>query len=75
MELPSLELNCLKDFVPDSELKLLLSELELNCKNGIDPGSGTSMLWLARTYAVFWPLENFEFTTVSGVIDGNGGFT
>ena len=34
LELPSseleLELNCLKDFVPDSELELLLSELELN---------------------------------------------
>ena len=40
LELPSseLELNCLKDFVTDSELELLLSEL--NCKNGIDPGSG-----------------------------------
>ena len=43
MELPSseLELNCLKDFVPDSELELELIlpelELELNCKDGIDP--------------------------------------
>ena len=45
MELPSseleLELNCLKDFVPDSELELILPELELelNCKDGIDPDS------------------------------------
>ena len=29
--------NCLRDFVPKSELKL--PELELNCKNGIDPDS------------------------------------
>ena len=43
MELPSseleLELNCIRDFVPESELKLILPELELNCKNGIDPDS------------------------------------
>ena len=41
VELPlselELELNCLLDWVPDSELPL--SELELNCKNGIDPSS------------------------------------
>ena len=47
MELPlselELELNCLLDWVPDSELELPLSELELelNCKNGIDPSSAT----------------------------------
>ena len=47
MELPTselkLELNCLRDFVLESELnwklELLLPELELNCKTGIDPGS------------------------------------
>ena len=35
LELPSseLELNCLKDFVPDSELELLLLELELQKRN------------------------------------------
>ena len=45
VELPSseLELNCLRDFVPESELnwKILLL-LELNCENGIDPGSDNS---------------------------------
>ena len=46
MELSSseleLELNCVRDLVPESELEwkiLRLSELELNCKNAIDPRS------------------------------------
>ena len=46
VELPSseLELNCLRDFVPESELELILPELELNCKNGIDPDSGLMVI-------------------------------
>ena len=39
LELPSLELNCLKDFVPDSELNWNCYYRNWNCKNGIDPGS------------------------------------
>ena len=43
LELPSseLELNCLKDFVPDSELNwnCYYRNWNSNCKNGIDPSS------------------------------------
>ena len=44
LELPSseLELDCLKDFVPDSELNWNCYYRNWNCKNRIDPGSGCS---------------------------------
>ena len=43
VELPSpeFELNCLRDFVPDSELNLNCFYRNLNCKYGIDPGSAS----------------------------------
>ena len=55
LKLPSLELelNCLKDFVPDSELNWNCYYRNWNCKNGIDPGSAVYheiRLHVARSY-------------------------
>ena len=45
------ELSCLKEFCNEFgiELELHLSVLELNCKNGIDPGSG-AMWWFTGNF-------------------------
>ena len=45
VELPSseLELNCLRDFVPESELNWNWYYRNWNCKNGIDPDSVTAL--------------------------------
>ena len=36
-----------------SDLELLLSDLELNCKNGIDPGSLVAMLLFKVVFTVY----------------------